>query len=475
MIKRFNELRSSRFWPESLASQMILVVLLGMALALAISLWMADDAHKTAVNRINQWMLTRQSATLAEVLEASPASLHRSILKTTHRENTFFRLSDQSLVPAGDYSPEEQMLIYRIARSFDDPKSGRQIRVNLASERSEKMTSSHRSRHWEERRRDDDHHNKRPNLLFLNISIQLNDGQWLNMQSATPKVVPLLAKRTAFLMGVSTLFVLAGIIFMVRRITRPIRKLSSASHRLGLGEKIDPLQEQGPEDIRELIRAFNLMNERLQRFVADRTRMLAALSHDLRTPVTSMRLRVELMESGPDTDQLLATLDEMHEMSEATLAFMRQASNNESTRAVDVNALLDSLCEDLQDIGLNVHYQDGQEVIVHCRLVSLKRALRNLIENAVKYGSVAQVSTSAVQESAQIQIQDEGDGIPEAMMERVFEPFVRMEESRNRETGGIGLGMSIARNIIHSHGGEIYLKNNDRGLLVIINLPLGAV
>ena len=475
MIKRFNTLRSSRFWPESLASQMILVVLSGMALALAISLWMADDAHKTAVNRINQRMLTRQSATLAEVLEASPASLHRSILQTTRRENAFFRLSSQSLVPAGDYSPEELMLIDRIARSFDDPKPGRQIRVNLASKRSGKMTSFHHSRHWEEPGRDDDHHEKHPHLLFLNISIQLNDGQWLNMQSATPTVIPLLAKRTAFLMGISTLCVLAGIIFMVRRITRPIRKLSSASHRLGLGEKIDPLQEQGPEDIRELIRAFNLMNERLQRFVADRTRMLAALSHDLRTPITSMRLRVELMESGPDTDQLLATLNEMHEMSEATLAFMRQASNNESTRAVDVNALLDSLCEDLQDIGLNVHYQDGQEVILHCRLVSLKRALRNLIENAVKYGSVAHVSMSAGQESAQIQIQDEGDGIPEAMMERVFEPFVRMEESRNRETGGIGLGMSIARNIIHSHGGDIYLENNSRGLLVTINLPPGAV
>ena len=474
MIKHFNKLRTSRYWPESLASQMILVVLSGMALALAISLWMAGDAHKAAVNRINQGMLIRQSATLAEVLEASPASLHRSILKTSRRENAFFRLSDQSLVPSGDFSPEEQMLINRIARYFDDPDSGRQIRVNLASERSEEMIPPRRAKYWDERKRDRDYHRHRPNLLFLNVSIQLNDGQWLNMQSATPKITPLLARRTAFLMSVSTLCVLIGIIFMVRRITRPIRKLSSASHRLGLGEKIEPLKEEGPEDIRELIRAFNLMNERLQRFVADRTSMLAALSHDLRTPITSMRLRVELMEPGPDTDRLLSTLDEMHQMSEATLAFMRQASDNEPTRPVDLDALLDSLCEDLQDIGLNVQYQEGHEVIAHCRLVSLKRAVRNLIENAAKYGSVAHVSMSAEQGSARIQIQDEGTGIPDAMMERVFEPFVRMEESRNRETGGIGLGMSIARNIIHSHGGDIHLENNDRGLLVTIKLPLAV-
>ena len=470
MTKHFSKLRSSRFWPKSLASQMILVVLSGVALALAVSLWMLGDAHVNAVNRINQGMLIRQAAILAEVLEASPPSLHRSILKTSRRENAYFQLSDQSLVPSGDFSDEEGMLMRRIDQFLGDG-SLRQVRVNLASERPERMLETRRSQHWEKHKKGHDRRRTRLNLLFLNISIQLRDGQWLNMQSATPKVTPLLARRSIFLLGMSTFCVLAGIIFMVRRITKPMRKLSFASHCLGLGEKIEPLQEEGPEDIREMIRAFNLMNERLQRFVADRTRMLAALSHDLRTPITTMRLRVELMESGPDTDQLLSTLDEMQQMSEATLAFMRQASDSEPTRPVDLNALLDSLCEDLQDIGMDVNYHESSEVIAHCRIVSLKRAIRNLIENAVKYGSSAQVSLEAGNGEIEIRIQDEGEGIPDTMMERMFEPFVRMEESRNRETGGIGLGMSIARNIIHSHGGEIKLENNDRGLLVRIKLP----
>lgn len=480
LIKRFSTLRSFRFWPKSLASQMILVVLLGMALALTVSLWMLGDAHKNAVKLINQGMLVRQAATLAEVLEASPASLHRSILKTSRRENAYFQLSDQSLVPAGDFSKEEQMLMRRITQLFGDGHQGREVRVNLASERPEHTIETrrssrweqHSSSRWEQHKKENEHRRLRLNLLFLNLSIQLKDGQWLNMQSATPKVTPLLARRSIFLLGMSTFCVLAGIIFMVRRITKPMRKLSSASQRLGLGEKIDPLQEEGPEDIREMIRAFNQMNERLQRFVADRTRMLAALSHDLRTPITTMRLRVELMAPGPDTDQLLGTLDEMQQMSEATLAFMRQASDNEPTRPVDLNALLDSLCEDLRDIGLNVDYQEGAEIIANCRLVSLKRAIRNLIENGVKYGDAAYVRMQLQNDEVEVLIQDEGDGIPEGMMERVFEPFVRMEASRNRETGGIGLGMSIARNIIHSHGGEIVLENNDRGFLVRIKLPL---
>ena len=235
LIKRFSKLHSSRFWPKSLASQMILVVLFGMALALAVSIWMLGDAHKNAVNRINQGMLIRQAATLAEVLEASPPSLHRSILKTSRRENAFFQLSDQSLVPAGDFSEEEQMSMQLIARFFGDQNSGRQIRVNLASERPKQTIETRRPKHWQHRKGDKDNRRPRLNLLFLNISIQLNDGQWLNMQSATPKVTPLLAKRSLFLLGMSTFCVLAGIIFMVRRITKPMRKLSSASNRLGTG------------------------------------------------------------------------------------------------------------------------------------------------------------------------------------------------------------------------------------------------
>lgn len=453
---------------------MIAVVLLGIALALAISLWMLGDAHEAAINRINRGVLVRQAATLTQVLEASPEKLHRDILKTTRRANAIFELSGESLVPDGDFSEDEQESIAVIVKYLGDEYKGRQIRVNFASERQEHAIHNRRDKYREQYRRDHDDRGYRPRLLYLNVSIQLIDGQWLNMQSATPKMVPLFARRTLIFLGLSAFCVLAGVIFMVRRITKPMGKLSTASNRLGLGEKIEPLQEEGPEDVREMIRAFNLMNERLQRFVADRTRMLAALSHDLRTPITSMRLRVDLMEPSSDTDQLRSTLEELQQMSEATLAFIRQDSDNEPTRSVDLNALLDSLCEDLQDIGLNVRYQEAGETIVKCRLVSLKRAIRNLIENGVKYGSLVEVSVEQQEGHVMISMQDEGDGVPEAMMEKVFEPFVRMEESRNRETGGMGLGLSIARNIIHSHGGDIQMTNNERGLLVRVVLPLAG-
>ena len=229
-------------------------------------------------------------------------------------------------------------------------------------------------------------------------------------------------------------------------------------------------RKKGPKDIRDTIHSFNQMNSRLQRFVSDRTRMLAALSHDLRTPITTMRLRVELMPDSPDRDQLLSTLDEMQQMSEATLAFMRQASDTEATRKVELNAMLDSLCEDYIELGRDVYYTEAEETIISCRPVSMKRALRNLIDNAVKYGDRARVSLNTENDKVFIIIEDNGPGIPEERMEKVFEPFFRLEASRNRDTGGNGLGMAIARNIIRNHGGDIELENLEHGLRVKIGL-----
>ena len=461
-------------WPSRLAGQMIAVVLLGLGLALAISFWMLGDAHRDAVFQMNRGMLVRQMSSLTLLIEDTPKNLHPAILRTARREFSRFEVADYSLIPPGELSKQEQLVSSRIRTQLDNNDNQRQIRVELSSIEPEEKINVRRGRlekYREKRHKEHEWYRAPPKLLYLNISIELNNGKWLNMQSFAPKTQPWLAVRTLFFLLLSAVCVIAGVIFMVRRIVKPINQLADASHKLGLGEKTNPVAEKGPEDIREMIRAFNEMNERIQRFVADRTRMMAALSHDLRTPITSMRLRVEMMDDTPDKEHLLNTLDEMQQMSEATLAFIRQASDNEETRAVDLDALLDSLCEDLQDIGMNARYHDGDEVIIRCRLVSLKRALRNLIENAVKYGQQAEVWLEPAGKFTKVCIQDQGEGIPEEMVERIFEPFVRLETSRNRETGGIGLGMSIARNIIRSHGGEIQLENNEQGLKISVLLP----
>ena len=249
---------------------------------------------------------------------------------------------------------------------------------------------------------------------------------------------------------------------MVRRITRPMAELAAAAERLGRGETVPAIAEHGPLDIRQTMRAFNRMRGRLQRFVQDRTRMLAAISHDLRTPITTLRLRAEFVDDEETRAKILETLDEMQRMIEATLAFAREEAAAEDTRTVDLAALVESVAADLADLGQEVAFSGPERLPYACRPIGLKRAVRNLIENAVAYGERARVTLEPAAVAVRIVIEDDGPGIPEADFERVFAPFVRLEESRSRETGGIGLGMAIARSIVRGHGGDIELANRPR-------------
>jgi signal transduction histidine kinase len=249
--------------------------------------------------------------------------------------------------------------------------------------------------------------------------------------------------------------------------------LAAAAERLGRGESVPALSESGPLDIRQATRAFNRMGARLQRFVQDSTRMLAAISHDLRTPITTLRLRAEFVDDEETRTKILETLEEMQRMTEATLAFAREEAAAEDTRTVDFAALVDSVCADLADLGQDVAFSGPERLPYACRPLSLKRALRNLIENAVAYGRRARVGLAAGEDALRVVIEDDGPGIPEADFERVFQPFVRLEESRSPETGGIGLGMAIARSIVRGHSGEIELENRpEGGLRVTVRLPL---
>lgn len=489
---------------SSMAAQMILVVLLALVVAQVISFLILGNAYRTVVSDINQKSQFQQIDSLVLLLEASDVGNYPAILAASSTKNAWFSVDDSSSVPSQGMNLREQRLVQRLLHYMGREYRGRVfIKANTKTftpkrppVREEVKACSDPGASgkdckppWRHHPMGEDGADRRmiartmmkegwrpPRLISLRVSVQMLNGHWLNLQAKAPVAPPLAPRQTLVFLALSSVFVLLALAFMVRRITRPLGMLSRASVRLGLGEEVQPLPEKGPEDLRETIRTFNQMNDRLQRFVSDRTRMLAALSHDLRTPITSMRLRVELMPESRDRNQLLATLEEMQQMSEATLAFMRQASDNEQTRQVDLNAMLGSLCDDLAELGQDVHYREGSETIIRCRPVSLKRAFRNLIENAVKYGNQAEVSFAITEDKSGqkhrvITIQDVGPGIPEAKMEQVFEPFFRLEGSRNRDTGGIGLGMAIARNIVRNHGGDIELVNREKGLQVRVMLP----
>ena len=303
-------------------------------------------------------------------------------------------------------------------------------------------------------------------------SVPFADGGWINARTRTraePVPIPWPSIISAGLMAVA---ILAIVGLIVRRATRPLAVLADRVEAFGRGAPSMTLPETGPREVRRLTAAFNRMQERLARFISDRTRMLAAIGHDLRTPITSLKIRTELLDDEESRDRMMATLDDMQRMTEATLAFAREDADAEPLRSVDLNALVESLCDDLAAMGKDVTFTGVERLPYTCRPTALRRAFSNLVDNAVRYGDRARVTLAATADGPRIVIDDDGPGIPADRIEEVYKPFVRLETSRSRDTGGTGLGLSIARSIILAHGGELTLGNRkDGGLRVEIRLP----
>ena len=244
------------------------------------------------------------------------------------------------------------------------------------------------------------------------------------------------------------------------------------SDRFGTDVNAPPLPERGSPEVRKAIRAFNRMQERLRRYVDDRTMMMAAISHDLRTALTRLKLRAEFIDDDEQRAKAVADLDEMQSMLESTLAFARDESVQEPRSRVDLAALLQSVCSDHADVGQNVKYQGPDRAPFDGRPVALRRAFGNLIENAVRYGGEALVTLAQKDGNCRVLVEDRGPGIPSSMRERVFAPFFRLESSRNRETGGMGLGLAVVRSVVRGHGGDIALLDREGGgLSVRVTLP----
>jgi len=259
-----------------------------------------------------------------------------------------------------------------------------------------------------------------------------------------------------------------------RRLIKPLSELAIAVEQLGGSGDAPQLLPHGPREVQGTMRAFNLMQERLRRFNEDRTRMIAAMSHDLRTPLTRLRLRAELVEDHDQQQKMLADLDMMGEMIESVLSFARDDAKHESRSLVDLSALVEGICQDASDAGEPVTFSGPRGVTISCRPTAVRRAISNLVDNAVKYGRSGTVSLIPEPDRAVVIVEDKGPSIPRSEREKVFEPFYRIEGSRDPDTGGVGLGLSVTRSIVWEHGGDIVLANRKGGgLSVRLELPAG--
>jgi signal transduction histidine kinase len=302
-----------------------------------------------------------------------------------------------------------------------------------------------------------------PHGVSFIVQARLKDGTLVTFDSRQPIERVNWPSRLLLSLAILLVAVIALTLLAVRWVTRPLKTLAAAAAQLGEDINRPPLDERGPVEVARAARAFNTMQQRLATFIRDRTRVFAAMSHDLKTPITRLRLRTELMGDEALRPKFEKDLQEMESMVKATLDFMRGVDSHEEPKPLDVMALLHSVQEDARELNGKVRIEGTTNVPYRGRIQALKRCLNNLVENAVNYGQSATITVEDAPGVLTLRIRDEGPGIPESELERVFEPFHRLEGSRNRATGGTGLGLSIARNIARSHGGELTLHNLPHG------------
>jgi signal transduction histidine kinase len=306
----------------------------------------------------------------------------------------------------------------------------------------------------------------------LQIDLQLQDGSWIAVTEPGREMAIARRLRNVVVLVIGLASIAGLSLLAARMIHRPLQHLAAAADRLGREREFTPVSKPEVPELDAIADSFNEMQQRLKRFVDERTHMLAAISHDLRTPLTRLRLFVEFVSDQQQRALVLNDIGEMEQMLRESLAFASDEARREPHSRVDLAALLISICDTVSDAGGKVAYEGPDHAELPCQPVAIRRAFANLIDNACKYGKQAEVRLSEHADVIEVTTADCGPGITADQVELAFTPFRRLEGSRNRQSGGVGLGLSIARDVFHGHGGSITLEaNRPTGLLARVRLP----
>lgn len=307
------------------------------------------------------------------------------------------------------------------------------------------------------------------------LAAQLPDGRWLNGVSASPLPPTGELWRLGATTFITFAFVLAAALWIASRLSRPLNDLTRAAARVGGAAEPEEVAVRGPGDVRQTLEAFNAMSRRVSQLLGEKDVMLGALGHDLRTPLSSLRIRIETMEPESERLKAIKTIEEASQQLEDILQLARRGHSNEPVQSIDVSILVEDMVEDYAETGAPVSLSSSEKSPAAVRQVLLRRALRNLIDNAVAYGQVARVSVRKDGGDVLIRIEDDGPGMSEQALKSATDPFYRGDASRNRGSGGAGLGLTLADAIAKAHGGSLALENRSpKGLAVTIRLPAVA-
>lgn len=434
-----------RYLPRGLYGRALLILVVPVLLAQGLATYIFYERHWTTVTNRLAFALAGEIAVLASRMdEGDPQRvvhrMHETIGASMELDISYHADKDISHYPMrGDYS---SLLGRMLLKALEEKLGKRPFALDL--------------RHEKE---------------WIAIHVQLHDGV-LSVRVPERRVyTPTADIFIIWMLGSSVLLSAIAILFLRNQI-RPIRRLADAAEQIGKGLDVPHFRPEGAREVRQAAINLLIMRDRLKRQISQRTAMLNGVSHDLRTPLTRMKLQLALMPESPDRQELLADVEEMKAMIESYLAFARGEDEGDP-ESIDMEMLLNELCAAARRSGASVQLNITDHAVIRLRAQAIKRALGNLISNAARYGKEVWVSTHGGQKFFDVLVDDNGPGIPESQREDVFRPFMRLESSRNPETGGIGLGLTIARDIARRHGGDILLGQSPQGgLRATLRLPI---
>ena len=470
-------MRIKNLLPGSLAGQTVAVLIAGLVVTHVVTVVVFSEHRAESLARADEQHIAQHITSIADIVLSVPSQWRERIVRLSdgHAYRVYMTSDERALdnralddeTKRAQIDALSDLLSRQVRTAISEPIS---VDIQEMAARGQ-LSALDASRRWLESQfgRFVFGHNRDQALL---VSFPLSQGQRLNFSTVMPLAYAPGWERTVAMTGSFVIATIFLSFWAVRKLSAPLHRFAAAACAFAHNVHAPALPETGPSEVRDAARAFNDMQRQVRKLVENRAQMLSAISHDLRTPLTTVRLRAEKVAEPELRTKMLAALGEMDAMLSSTLAFAREGCENEETCMTNVGSLVAAICEDMADIGHDVTCAVDGETLAPCRPIALKRALTNLINNAVKYGRGARTRVRASGNGVEITIEDEGPGIPESEMERIFLPFYRLEASRSRDTGGIGLGMAIAKMVIDSHGGSIRLSSRaEGGLRVQVRLP----
>ncbi|MER8828006.1 ATP-binding protein [Mesorhizobium sp. M0938] len=466
-----------RILPQTLPVWVLLIVIAGLLISQITTLYIVSRDRAAANDVVDLYRLNDRAFSLVQLMHAAPPEARKATASGLSNATYALTVSDTPAVAssiAGDdeLAELEDILVGRLAKfGVTDARVRRDPATREADDK-----GAVQGRDVGEVERD---------LLVLaadfaqsdklTASLRFADGQWLNFTEPNTPVGPILSFDSLPLYALIAGLVVATSIWSLRRLTAPYRMMETAVKRIGNDLKSPPVAETGSREIRTAAKAVNAMQARLRDYVEDREHLAAALAHDLRTPLTRMRLRLELLRKSAVREALAHDLADIEDIASSVIDFATFEVTEEKSERIDFWSLVESVADGYEEVSIDNDDTRSRGLVCLARPVALRRCVTNLVQNAVTYGKKAHLSVHRSERTITLAIRDEGPGIPQAELDAVFGSFVRLEQSRNRQTGGLGLGLTIARNIARSAGGEVSLSNHPSGgLLTELKLPLAT-